>query len=68
MLHSDHRSIENLTTFNISDGFILYEKVVWLFQLICTVAIGAAFIAFSLVGELITGCAVEAFLTKCVGS
>lgn len=28
MLHNDYIDIENLTTFNISDGFILYEKIV----------------------------------------
>ena len=28
MLHNDYRDIEDLTTFNISDGFILYEKIV----------------------------------------
>jgi len=27
-LHNDYRDIEDLTTFNISDGFILYEKIV----------------------------------------
>jgi len=28
MLHSNYIDIEDLTTFNISDGFILYEKIV----------------------------------------
>ena len=28
MLHNDYVDIEDLTTFNISDGFILYEKIV----------------------------------------
>jgi len=28
MLHSDYVDIEDLTTFNISDNFILYEKIV----------------------------------------
>ena len=28
MLHNDYIDIEDLTTFNISDGFILYEKIV----------------------------------------
>ena len=28
MLHSNYMDIQNLTTFNISDGFILYEKIV----------------------------------------
>ncbi len=28
MLHNDYIDIENLTTFNISDGFILHEKIV----------------------------------------
>lgn len=28
MLHSNYINIEDLTTFNISDGFILYEKIV----------------------------------------
>jgi hypothetical protein len=27
MLHNNYIDIENLTTFNISDGFILYEKI-----------------------------------------
>lgn len=27
MLHSNYIDIEDLTTFNISDGFILYEKI-----------------------------------------
>jgi len=27
MLHNDYVDIEDLTTFNISDGFILYEKI-----------------------------------------
>ena len=27
MLHNNHIDIENLTTFNSSDGFILYEKI-----------------------------------------
>lgn len=28
MLHNNYIDIENLTTFSISDGFILYEKIV----------------------------------------
>ena len=28
MLHNDYVDIKDLTTFNISDGFILYEKIV----------------------------------------
>ena len=28
MLHNDYINIEDLTTFNISDGFIIYEKIV----------------------------------------
>jgi len=27
MLQNDYIDIENLTTFNISDGFTLYEKI-----------------------------------------
>ena len=27
MLHNNYLDIQNLTTFNISDGFILYEKI-----------------------------------------
>ena len=28
MLHNNYVDIEDLTTFSISDGFILYEKIV----------------------------------------
>ena len=28
MLHNNYKDIEDLNTFNISDGFILYEKIV----------------------------------------
>lgn len=28
MLHNNYIDIQDLTTFNISDGFIIYEKIV----------------------------------------